>query len=92
MAVEFGPAATAAAAAVALAQVPVSKRTRTLTTARPAWEALAARYAATVDAEAALYRAAGGEPAGVAWLADQSTPGIRRSGGAMALFAFPETN
>ena len=62
---------------------------RQCTIARPAWTALAEEYARTAAAEeAALYRAAGAEDVGIAYLADTSPDALRRSGGAMALLSW----
>lgn len=86
----FGAEAGRAAAAIAAGQLPASRRTVTLRTARLAWEALATRYSEGEEAEeASLYRAAGAMPAGIAYMADPSAAGMAASGGAMALFAFP---
>lgn len=61
------------------------------TIARPAWEDLAVQYAQSSAAEeAALYRAAGAEDVGIAYVADTSPEALRQSGGALALLAWPE--
>ena len=66
---------------------------RMRTTARPVWEALAVEYAASRAAEeAALYRSAGADDVGIAYVADISPEALRLSGGAMALFAWPTTS
>ena len=63
---------------------------KTRLAARPAWEALAGRYARTAAAEeAALYRKLGAEDVGIAYMADPSSEGLRESGGAMSLLVWP---
>ena len=65
----------------------------TYATGRPLWEGVAREYAMGAGgtdgaAEAALYRAAGGEVVGVDHLADTSEPYLRTAGGAMARIIF----
>lgn len=58
--------------------------------ARPAWETLAARFAASSLAEeVAFYLKAGASDVGIALGADTTPAGLMASGGAMALLAWP---
>lgn len=58
--------------------------------ARPAWEALAGRFAALgSQTEVALYKAGGAEYSGCAHMHDTSPAGLASSGGAMAILVWP---
>ena len=62
----------------------------TIAAARPVWGVLADRYARLPEAEeAGLYRGLGAEGIGMACFADPTKEGLRASGGACALFAWP---
>ena len=62
----------------------------TIAAARPVWGVMADRYAALPEAEEAeLYRGLGAESIGMACFADPTKEGLRASGGACALFAWP---
>lgn len=91
---KFGVAAADAAMVMALDGVSITAfptGLRLRTTARPAWEALAAEYAeSAAAAEASLYRTAGAQSVGVAYVADTSEEGLRGSGGALGWLAWAQ--